>query len=73
MRQAALRQCAIGARGLAQRNSFVYHRLTWLAPLRQGLRRARWVWLLARNGRISWQENGTSGAEKGIAYIYAPM
>ena len=28
---------------------------------------------MARIGRMNWQENGTAGAEKGIAHIYAPI
>jgi hypothetical protein len=44
-----------------------------LAQMRQAVRRASEAWLLARIGRMNWQENGTAGAEKAIAYIYAPI
>jgi hypothetical protein len=40
-----------------------------LAQMRQAVRRASEAWLLARIGRMNWQENGTAGAEKGIASI----
>ena len=44
-----------------------------LAQMRQaGAPRSK-AWHVARIGRMSWRENGTAGAEKGIAYIYAPI
>src|ERR1035438_6587419 len=44
-----------------------------LAQMRQAVRRASEAWLLARIGRMNWQENGTAGAEKGIDRICDPI